>query len=62
MSAAGNALVMSGSGLSLMQQVADETDDERRKRLLASNQNRLLPGSSAAGRALSATGYASVLG
>jgi hypothetical protein len=31
MSAAGSALMMSGSGLSLMNEIQSETDDERRK-------------------------------
>jgi hypothetical protein len=55
MSAAGSALSGGGySGMSLIQQVADETDEERRKRLLAAQSQRLLPsgGMSKAGSAL----------
>jgi hypothetical protein len=62
MSAAGAALQMSGSGLSLMNEVADETDAERRRRILAQQQQTRASPYSAAGQALSATGYASVLG
>jgi hypothetical protein len=48
-SAAGKAL--SGS-MGLVQEVADETDEQRRARLLKMQQQRLLPGSSAASSAL----------
>jgi hypothetical protein len=63
-SAAGNALAYSGSGMSLMQEVADETDEERRKRLLQQQSQRLLLNSSAAGQALglTTTGYSAALG
>lgn len=59
-SAAGNAL----SGMGLIQQVADETDEERRRRLLAAQSQRLLPGTSAAGNALGriSSGYSAALG
>lgn len=35
-----------GLGSTLSQQVADETDEQRRKRLLAQAQQRLVPGAS----------------
>jgi hypothetical protein len=59
-SSAGAAL--SGS-IGLIQEVADETDEQRRKRLLAQQQQRLLPGSSPAGAALSQSlsGYGAAL-
>ncbi len=37
-----------GTGSSLINQVTDETDEQRRKRLLAQQQARLLPGTSTA--------------
>jgi hypothetical protein len=60
-SAAGAAL--SGS-MGLIQEVADETDEQRRARLLKMQQQRLLPGSSPAGSALGQlnSGYSAALG
>jgi hypothetical protein len=59
-SAAGSAL----SGLGLIQQVSDESDEERRKKILAQQMAQRLPNSSAAGRALGVfnTGYSAALG
>lgn len=49
----------SSLGLSIGDQVANETDEERRKRLLAQQQARLLPASSpgASSLGLTMTGY-----
>jgi hypothetical protein len=51
------------SSIGLMQEVADETDEERRKRLLAVQQQNLLPGTSAAGRQLGSftSGYSAAI-
>jgi hypothetical protein len=65
-SAAYQSLQQSFSGASgLIQEVADETDEARRKRLLQMQQQRLLPGStSAAGNQLGlmTSGYSAALG
>jgi hypothetical protein len=52
-----------GSALSLIQQVDQESDEERRKKLIQMQQSRLLP-SSKAGAALGQlnAGYGSILG
>lgn len=52
----------SSLGMDLTSQVNQETDEERRKRLLATQQSRILPtaGSSALGLAM--TGYSAVTG
>jgi hypothetical protein len=49
---------------SLVQEVADATDEPRRRKLIEQSQARLLPNSSAASRqlGLSTTGYSAVLG
>lgn len=53
-----------GLGASLGDQVASETDEERRKRLMAMNQQRLMPGASAGASSLglAPTGYSAALG
>jgi hypothetical protein len=64
-SAAYQSLQQSFSGSAgLIQEVADETDEARRKRLLQQQQARLLPGTSPAGVQLGAltTGYGAALG
>jgi hypothetical protein len=64
-SAAGTSLQQSFAGSAgLIQEVANETDEARRKRLLAVQQQRLLPNSSAAGSALGQinAGYGAALG
>lgn len=50
------------SSLGLIQQVADETDEERRKRLLQAQQQRLLPSTGASSLGLNTTGYSAALG
>lgn len=64
-SAAYQSLQQSFSGSAgLIQEVADEFNEERRKRLLAQQAQRLLPGTSAAGAALGQlnNAYGSILG
>jgi hypothetical protein len=64
-SAAYTSLQQSFSGSAgLVQEVANETDEQRRKRVLQAQQQRLLPGTSAAGSALGqlTAGYGSILG
>lgn len=47
-----------GLGSTLGQQVADETDEERKKRLLSQTQQRILPGTSGASSLMSGYGAA----
>jgi hypothetical protein len=61
-SAAGAAL---STSLGLAQEVANETDEQRRARMLKMQQQNLLPGTSAAGAQLGGTftsGYSAALG
>jgi len=53
-----------GNALSLIQEVSDLTDEQRRKKLLEAQQARLLPGTSAASAALGriSSGYSAALG
>jgi hypothetical protein len=51
----------SAAGLDLAQSVADETDEERRARLLKMQQQNLLPNSTAATQGLLASGYSAAL-
>jgi hypothetical protein len=50
------------SSIGLIQEVADETDEERRKRLLQAQQQRLLPGTGASSLGLNTSGYSAALG
>ena len=63
MSAAGTSLQQSFSGSAgLIQEVADETDEARRKRLLQAQQQRLLPGTGSSAAGLQLSGYSAALG
>lgn len=52
-----------GLGTTLSQQVADETEEQRRKRLLAQTQQRLVPGTSppATGASSLMSGYSAAV-
>jgi hypothetical protein len=50
------------SSIGLMQEVADQTDEERRKKLLQAQQQKLLPSTGASALGLSTTGYSAALG